>query len=140
VYETQIGTTGEVNLNTDFNPAGESIYSSVASLSLPAGNYLLQVDVQIRNYNGALASFGGNRTVDCILGDIANPIGDEFFSSSVIGGGDQVISWHMASANSSPVTVTLACLVTTGQPGPSNVATRQGRFTATVISSVITQP
>jgi hypothetical protein len=128
-----VNLTGAIDLISNFTIPLQ--YSTLASLTLPAGTYELQVSVQLVDTNGCCGHL--DAVVNCALD------GDTF-STDIGQITGVVISWHKASANASPVTVTLGCSVfstSTIPPGPtSGVFAAAWRLTATTVGSIITQP
>jgi hypothetical protein len=109
-------------------PTGELPPTTVASLSLPAGNYELEADLNVQN-----SGIGVNQLVTCFLD------GDNY-SSNVLGAGlsgpgGVLISWHKSSASGGPFTVTLACQVST-TAAATFVGAWNWHLTATVVGTI----
>jgi hypothetical protein len=123
VYETSHGHGAFLEIGPD------ATYTPIASLSLPAGSYEIQVSATVLNSNGGCC---GDKTIalDCSLDG-------DFFSSTIPGSSFGLIGWHKASANGTPVVVTLACrVVALPGSGETNVHADSWRLTATVVGTI----
>jgi hypothetical protein len=132
VYETQASSTLELNSSYLDPNTQEPIYTVIATLSLPAGNFELQTDMVVINRNTV------SRQLTCVLNDVGDPNSAEFFQVSIDAGPNAIgiFSWHKASVNSNARMVSVACYVADAEFAPSNVESRYGRLTATSVGTL----